>query len=288
MDTMEEELLAAIKRRQDEFKANLETMTLKKCRKVLEEDMGLGPGGLDSHKDHVRDLIEKMVVNPQPEPKAASQASKRPAKAQAKKETDRKQKKVKEPEAKQPAAKESGSKVQKLKRVCKAATIAIPPSVYTRVTSEEDVIQRLEDLLSKHGLAKDSSAEEVARVKRNLKKERDLDGMDTKNILESSRSRRSRPVHSAYVASHSDDDEDVTGDENKEPGNGKRDPEESKKEPTPDKEVEARKADDKRHAVQPDADVASPAARKSTHKQAPAPGKAPKRLADWSESDEEY
>ena len=74
------------------------------------------------------------------------------------------------------AAKESGSKVQKLKRVCKAATIAIPPSVYTRVTSEEDVIQRLEDLLSKHGLAKDSSAEEVARVKRNLKKERDLDG----------------------------------------------------------------------------------------------------------------
>ncbi len=74
------------------------------------------------------------------------------------------------------AAKASGSKVQKLKRVCKAATIAIPPSVYTRVKSEEDVIQRLEDLLSKYGLAKDSSAEEVAQVKRNLKKERDLDG----------------------------------------------------------------------------------------------------------------
>ena len=38
------------------------------------------------------------------------------------------------------------------------------------------MIQRLEDLLSKYGLAKDSSAEEVAQVKRNLKKERDLDG----------------------------------------------------------------------------------------------------------------
>ena len=47
-------------------------------------------------------MVLQMVVNPQPEPKAASQASKRPAKAQAKKETDRKQKKVKEPEAKQP------------------------------------------------------------------------------------------------------------------------------------------------------------------------------------------
>ena len=74
------------------------------------------------------------------------------------------------------AAKEYGSKVQKLKRVCKAATIAVPPSVYTRVTSEQDVIQRLKDLLSRYGLAKDSSAEEVARVKRKLKKERDLDG----------------------------------------------------------------------------------------------------------------
>ena len=74
------------------------------------------------------------------------------------------------------AAKEYGPKVQKLKRVCKAATIPIPPSVYTRVTSEQDVIKRLKDLLSRSGLAKDSSAEEVARVKRKLKKERDLDG----------------------------------------------------------------------------------------------------------------
>lgn len=74
------------------------------------------------------------------------------------------------------AAKGYSSKVEKLKRVCKSATIAIPPSVYTRVTSEQDVSSRLKDLLSKHGLAKDFSVEEIARVKRNLKKERDLDG----------------------------------------------------------------------------------------------------------------
>ena len=35
-------------------------MTLKKCRKALEEDMGLDPGGLDDHKDYVRDLIEMV------------------------------------------------------------------------------------------------------------------------------------------------------------------------------------------------------------------------------------
>ena len=75
------------------------------------------------------------------------------------------------------AAKEYGPKVQRLKRICRAATIAIPPSVYVRVTSEQDVITRLKDVLSKHGLAKDSSPEEIAQVKRTLKKERDLDGM---------------------------------------------------------------------------------------------------------------
>ena len=74
------------------------------------------------------------------------------------------------------AAKEYGPKVQRLKRVCKAATIIVPPSVYARVTSEQDVVTRLKDLLSKHGLAKDSSPEDIARVKRTLKKERDLDG----------------------------------------------------------------------------------------------------------------
>ena len=74
------------------------------------------------------------------------------------------------------AAKEYGPKVQRLKRICKAATITIPPSVYARVTSEQDVVTRLKDLLSKHGLAKDSSPENIARVKKTLKKERDLDG----------------------------------------------------------------------------------------------------------------
>lgn len=40
-------------------------MTLKKCRKQLEQDMGLEPGGLDSHKDYVRDLIEKVQISVQ-------------------------------------------------------------------------------------------------------------------------------------------------------------------------------------------------------------------------------
>ena len=53
--------------------------------------------------------VLQIVVNPEPEQEAASQASKppaqaskRPAQAQAKKDSDRKHKRVKEQEAKQP------------------------------------------------------------------------------------------------------------------------------------------------------------------------------------------
>ena len=39
------------------------TMTLKKCRNVLEADLGLKPGDLGSHKECVRDLIEKVSLS---------------------------------------------------------------------------------------------------------------------------------------------------------------------------------------------------------------------------------
>ena len=97
-------------------------------------------------------------------------------------------------------AKEYGPKVQRLKRICKAATIAIPPSIYVRVTSEQDVITRLKALLSKHALARDSSPEDIARVKRTLKKERDLDG--ERLMPEEALSRQQHDVSKAQVSFH--------------------------------------------------------------------------------------
>jgi hypothetical protein len=66
--------------------------------------------------------------------------------------------------------------VKKLRRICNAATIKIPPLVYTRVSNEHDVITRLKVLLQKHGLSEQSRPDEVARAKRKLQKERDLEG----------------------------------------------------------------------------------------------------------------
>lgn len=74
------------------------------------------------------------------------------------------------------AGKEYGREVQKLKRICKAATITIPPSVYTRVKEERDVVERLTAVLEKHGLSQDSSLDDIATVRKDLQKQRDLDG----------------------------------------------------------------------------------------------------------------
>lgn len=50
------------------------------------------------------------------------------------------------------------------------------PSVYTRVSSAQDVEDRLRALLAKHGLSDKSPAADVARVRKRLAKERDLEG----------------------------------------------------------------------------------------------------------------
>lgn len=72
--------------------------------------------------------------------------------------------------------KEYGREVQKLKRICKSATITVPPSVYTRVTEEQDVVDRLKALLQKHGLSEHATSDEIAQLRRDLQKQRDLDG----------------------------------------------------------------------------------------------------------------
>ena len=69
-----------------------------------------------------------------------------------------------------------GVAVDKLKGVCKAASITVAPGVYTRVSSAQDVEDRLRALLAKYGLDEGSSSADVCRVRKRLAKERDLEG----------------------------------------------------------------------------------------------------------------
>jgi hypothetical protein len=74
------------------------------------------------------------------------------------------------------SGKEYGPRVAKLKRICRAATITVPPSVYTRVSGEADVVERLRALLRKHGLSEQCGQEDIARARKQLQKQRDLEG----------------------------------------------------------------------------------------------------------------
>ena len=55
--------------------------------------------------------------------------------------------------------------IDKVKQICKAATIKIPPSAYVKTKSVQDVEQNLRDLLAKHGLSLDSSAYEINKTR---------------------------------------------------------------------------------------------------------------------------
>ncbi|CAL8467237.1 g6773 [Coccomyxa elongata] len=208
----------AVSKRTAYILENKETITMNECRKILEEDLGLPEKSLRSEKAYVKELIEAVMSSAvAEEPKAPSQACEQEAqqdseeapakhkKAEAeigedgeplRKKLKTKEKKIKKKnesksqEEKPQAGKEYGQEVQKLKRICKSATITVPPSVYTRVTEEQDVVDRLKALLQKHGLSEHATSDEIAQVRKDLQKQRDLDGIDTSNILSVGRGRR--------------------------------------------------------------------------------------------------
>lgn len=55
-----------------------------------------------------------------------------------------------------------GKRVEKLRSVCRVATITIPPSLYSRNKEEGALEAALEELLAKHGLDADSGAAAAA------------------------------------------------------------------------------------------------------------------------------
>eukprot|EP00192_Tetraselmis_astigmatica_P021822 CAMPEP_0117668684 /NCGR_PEP_ID=MMETSP0804-20121206/11691_1 /TAXON_ID=1074897 /ORGANISM="Tetraselmis astigmatica, Strain CCMP880" /LENGTH=270 /DNA_ID=CAMNT_0005476613 /DNA_START=254 /DNA_END=1067 /DNA_ORIENTATION=+ len=86
--------------------------------------------------------------------------------------------------ASKPATSSSyGQRITKLQKICKSATIAIPPNTYHG--KDEDLIyERLLELLGKHDLDSHSSAVDIQRAREGLQKQRDLDGLDMSNIIE--------------------------------------------------------------------------------------------------------
>lgn len=70
-----------------------------------------------------------------------------------------------EEDCREPKAQPRTSKtIDKVKQICKAATIKIPPSAYVKTKSVKDIEDNMIDLLAKYGLSLDSSSHEISKT----------------------------------------------------------------------------------------------------------------------------
>ncbi|CAA7019678.1 unnamed protein product [Microthlaspi erraticum] len=125
----------------------------------------------------------------------------------------------------QPATPVYGKRVEKLKAVIKSCGMSVPPSVYKKVKQapekkrEDTLIKELEEILTKEGLSSSPSEKEIKEVKKRKQITKELEGIDTSNIVSSSRRRSSAgffvppPKPKIVEESESDESEDSENEE---------------------------------------------------------------------------
>ena len=79
--------------------------------------------------------------------------------------------------------------IARAKTVLKEASIRIPPRLYAVHKTEAALESALLGLLSKEGLSSSSTRKEIAKVRKRLEMQRDLDGIDISNIVDTGRRR---------------------------------------------------------------------------------------------------
>ncbi|KAL3139488.1 hypothetical protein ABBQ38_003812 [Trebouxia sp. C0009 RCD-2024] len=204
-------------------------LTMKACRKLLEEDLGLPEKSLADRKEFIQRYVDKIIAH-----KASKQDNKHSDGTRKSSETAPRAKKRKaiskdDEDGSEPKAQPRTSvTIDKVKQICKAATIKIPPSAYVKTKSIQDVEQNLEDLLAKHGLCLDSSSHEINKTRDRLAKERDLEGIDTSNIVSGDRRARraaavAAPINYAAIDKSSSSDEQGSSSEGASDASGSED-----------------------------------------------------------------
>ncbi|KAK9837429.1 hypothetical protein WJX81_001698 [Elliptochloris bilobata] len=232
MDVDMKQLKLAVRKRKDYFLENLQTMSLKDCRAVLEKDLNLAASALKPHRDYVKELVDKVVLQQTAEAKEDAP----PPQKRARKADKAAPAKTAPAKAKSVVAKDSvaapayGPGVERLRRLCRAATIPIPPNAYRAAKAgggEAALAAALEALLAKHGLHMGADRAATDAVRARLQLQKDLDGMDVANIVEGGRGRRHAAAcpavnYAAMTARGSDLDESEQSGSETEEGNDNR------------------------------------------------------------------
>lgn len=114
-------------------------------------------------------------------------------------EKPKKKQKAKPAPAPKAAPRVYSKRVDNLRKICRQATITVPPNIYVKNKTDKELEAALVALLDKNGLDEHAGANEIAKVKQKLQIQRDLEGIDTSNIIKDGpRSRRRGVEKTSY------------------------------------------------------------------------------------------
>lgn len=193
----EAEVQDAVRAREKYFRNESQQLTMKRARRVLEDDLRVQTNTLDDPnlKATVKSCIDNLLSTENlHEHKRKRKAS---STAQQVHTQDQKQarkasaKSVKSTSATQPKSQHVSRRLQRLKESLRTAGIVVPPVVYKKAAGDEGKLcEMLKQMLEDEGLSEKSKREELKQVKDRKDTEKDLEGIDTANIVSDSRSQR--------------------------------------------------------------------------------------------------
>ena len=221
--TTAEDVQHALQQRKAFILDNSETITLKKLREVIAEDMGLISDDLKPFKKTIGAYVDVLMASPaepaaqeeeeqvdDSEDEAGSDSDDGEEKKKKSTATAKKRKSTEAVVKAKSAPRVFTKKVERMRTLCRQATITIAPNIYSKFKSDAELEAAFVALLSKNGLSPNASPTDVATVKHQLQLQRELEGIDTSNIISEGRRNRSRPAtnYRAMLQASSDSEED--------------------------------------------------------------------------------
>ena len=204
-------------------------------RRILEKDLKLEKRALDDVKDVIGKLLLRVVEtgnvdeeeeeeeeeeedfdDEEEEEDVSDQNAARTIEEEEEEEEEKGWKKKKKTTTKTKSR--EGPKdetVAKLGRMCKAAGITKATHVFMKHKTNDERQKALEELLGERGLDIRSSAKDLARVKENIEREKDLEDIDASNIIEGGRRSRNRTQvsYKGLDVSESEEEEEEESDD---------------------------------------------------------------------------
>ena len=200
-------------------------------RRILEKDLKLEKRALDDMKDVIGKLLLRVVetgnvdeeeeeeedFDDDEEEEVSDQNAARTIEEEEEEEEEEKGWKKKKKTTTKTKSREGpkDETVAKLGRMCKAAGITKATHVFMKHKTNDERQKALEELLGERGLDIRSSAKDLARVKENIEREKDLEDIDASNIIEGGRRSRNRTQvsYKGLDVSESEEEEEEESDD---------------------------------------------------------------------------